>query len=266
VIERTVIMVPGYNEPPEHFDLLRRGTPEVSGLDAFGIESITFAEFDDTLGERIDRFAQFITELRESGRQFPIALLGYSLGGLVVRGFLRRYPHRAGEISHTIMIGTPNWGVQTYMLPQIYAMLRIPDKAFGDMDLYSPFIKWLNGTGGHWEPSRRGAWHDWVLDSKPWVGPPRAKMLSILGLIPARGGDNDGLVWGDSATLGSRIPAHFIVGPHANHMNIIGHFDPLIMVSTGFLANDRVWPLTLRAVTRFLGAQLPSRAEASKAS
>jgi hypothetical protein len=37
-------------------------------------------------------------------------------------------------------------------------------------------------------------------------------------------------------------------------MNIIGHFDPFIMLSKGFLANDRVWPLTLRAVTRFLGA------------
>jgi hypothetical protein len=38
-------------------------------------------------------------------------------------------------------------------------------------------------------------------------------------------------------------------------MNVIGHFDPFIMLSKGFLANDRVWPLTLRALTRFLGAQ-----------
>jgi pimeloyl-ACP methyl ester carboxylesterase len=258
-----MVMVPGYNEPPEHFDLLRRGTPAVPGLDAYGMESITFAEFDDTLPERIDRFADFITELRESGRRFPIVLLGYSLGGLVVRGFLRRYPQRADEISHTIMIATPNWGVQTYMLPQIHLMLRTPDRAFGDMDIYSPFITWLNGTGGHWELTRRG-WHDWVPDKEPWVGPPGAKMLSIVGLIPARGGDNDGLVWGDSATLGSRIPAHFIVGPHANHMNVIGHFDPFIMLSKGFLANDRVWPLTLRAVTRFIGAQPGSPVEESR--
>jgi pimeloyl-ACP methyl ester carboxylesterase len=256
-------MVPGYNEPPEHFDLLRRGTPIVPGLNAYGIESITFAEFDDTLSERIDRFARYITQLKESGRTFPIVLLGYSLGGLVVRGFLRRYPHRAHEISHTIMIATPNWGVQTYMLPQIHLMLRTPDKAFGDMDIYSDFIAWLNGTRGHWQLTPRG-WHDWVLDNEPWLGPPGAKMLSIAGLIPSRGGDNDGLVWADSATLGSRIPAHFIVGPHANHMNIIGHFDPFIMLSKGFLANDRVWPLTLRAVTRFLGAQPVAAVEASR--
>jgi pimeloyl-ACP methyl ester carboxylesterase len=260
MIPRTVVMVPGYNEPPEHFDLLRRGTPQVPGLDAYGIESITFGEFNDTLMERIDRFAQFITLLHDSRHEFPVGLVGYSLGGLVVRGFLRRYPHRASEISHTIMIATPNWGVQTFALPQIHMMLRTPDKAFGDMDIYSEFIRWLNGTGGHWQLTPRG-WYDWVLDKEPWVGPPGGKMLSIVGLVPARGGDNDGLVWGDSATLGSRIPAHFIVGPHCNHMNIIGHFDRWIMLSKGFLANDRVWPLTLRAVTRFLGAERHPRVE-----
>jgi pimeloyl-ACP methyl ester carboxylesterase len=249
-----MVMVPGYNEPSEHFDLLRRGSLQVPGLDYYGIDSITFAEFNDTLSERIDRFAAFISDLRAQGRPFPIVLVGYSLGGLVVRGFLRRYQHRASEISHAITIATPNWGVQTFALPQIYAMLRIPDKAFGDMDIYSDFMHWLNDTGGHWELTSRG-WYDWILDAEPWIGPPNVRMLSIAGLIPSRGYDNDGLVWADSATLGSRIPAHFIAGPHANHMNIIGHFDPLVMVSRGFLANDRVWPLTLRALTKFLGAQ-----------
>lgn len=261
---RTVVMVPGYNEPPEHFDLLRRGTPNVPGLDAYGIESITFGEFNDTLSERIDRFAQFVTELQAAGNAFPIALVGYSLGGLVVRAFLRRYPHRAHEISHLAMIATPNWGVQTFALPQIHAMLRTPDKAFGDMDIYSDFIRRLNGTGGHWQATPHG-WHDWVLDREPWIAPPGVRLLSIVGLIPARGGDNDGLVWGDSATLGSRIPAHFIVGPHCNHMNVIGHFDPFIMASKGFLANDRVWPLTLRALTRFLEAQTPPGVERAPA-
>ena len=248
----TVAMVSGYNEPPAHFDLLRRGTPQVPGLNAYGIASVAFEHSPDTLSERIDRFAAFIDGLREQGHEFPIALLGYSMGGLVVRGFLRRYEHRAAEISHLAMIATPNWGVQTFALPQIYAMLRVPDKAFGDMDIYADFMRWLNGTGGHWELSRHG-WHDWVLDHEPWIAPQGVNVLSICGIVPARGYDNDGLVWSDSATLGSRIPAHFIAGPHANHMNIIGHFDPLIMLSKGFRANDRVWPLTLRALTRFLG-------------
>jgi pimeloyl-ACP methyl ester carboxylesterase len=255
-----MIMVPGYNEPPEHFDLLRRGTLEVPGLDKYGIDSITFAPSNDTLSERIDRFSDFLTGLRQHDCTFPVVLLGYSLGGLVVRGFLRRYPNRAAEVSHTIMIATPNWGVQTYMLPQIHMMLRTPDKAFGDMDVYSEFISWLNGTRGRWIRTPHG-WYDWRLDNEPWIAPPGARLLSIAGLIPSRGGDNDGLVWGDSASLGSRIPTHYIVGPHANHMNIIGHFDPLIMLSKGFLANNRVWPLTLRAITRFLGAPPRVRGE-----
>ncbi|MFN2449250.1 MAG: lipase family alpha/beta hydrolase [Candidatus Baltobacteraceae bacterium] len=251
---QTLVLVPGYNEPPEHFDLLRRGTPLVRGLDGFGVTCVTFGEYNDTLDERIDRFARFITALREGGAAFPVSLLGYSLGGLIVRGFLRRYPQRAREIDRTILVATPNWGVQTLLLPQIHAMLRTPDKSFADMDLNSAFIEWLNGTRGRWMPNKRGSYH-WTLDREPLIAPPGSRVLAIAGLIPARGGDNDGLVWGDSATLGSRIPAHFIVGPHANHMNIIGHFDPLIMLSKGFLANDRVWPLTLRAVTRFLAAQ-----------
>jgi hypothetical protein len=44
-------------------------------------------------------------------------------------------------------------------------------------------------------------------------------------------------------------------------MNIIGHFDPWIMLSKGFRANDRVWPLTLRAITRFLGAERAEHVE-----
>jgi hypothetical protein len=224
-------------------------------LEQFGFECLTFPQHDDTLSDRIDRFAEHLNEMKAQGYAFPLVLLGYSLGGLVVRGFLRRFPHRAGEISHNVMISTPNWGVVTLALPHITRMLRIPDKAMGDMNLDSSFIQWLNGTGGHWEFTSDKRHRLWVLDKEPWVKPDGAKMLTIMGLIPSRGGDNDGLVWGDSATVGSRIPAHFIVGPHANHMNIIGHFDPLIMLSKGFLANNRVWPLTLKALLRFIEAK-----------
>lgn len=253
----TAVVVTGYNEPPEHFDRLRRG------LRDYGIESLAFAECVDTLSARIDRFADFLETRKRAGGE-PLAAIGYSLGGLVVRGFLRRYPHRAGEITHTAMIATPNWGVQTMAMPFITRLLRIPDLAFADMDLRSDFLRWLNGTSGHWVTGRHG-WPDWVLDDEPWIGPPGARMLVVMGLIPSRGGDNDGLVWGDSATLASRIPAHFIVGPHANHMNVIGHFDPLAMLAKGFLANERVWPLTVRAIAGFLGAQPAAGVEGSVA-
>ena len=251
---KTLILIPGYNEPPEHFDLLRRGTPLVPGLDAYGITSLTFSEFNDTMDQRIDRFARFVDEVADDPRNHPIAVLGYSLGGLVARGYLKRYARRASILSHTITIATPHWGVQTLIMPFIHTMLRTPDRTFADMDIISPFIEWLNETPGKWILNKRG-YLDWALRREPWVAPPGTRILSIVGLVPSRGGDNDGLVWGDSATLGSRIPAHFIVGPHANHMNVIGHFDPVIMALKGFLSNDRVWPLTLAAITRFLEAQ-----------
>ena len=249
---RTLLMVPGYNEPPTHFEILEHGRAGVAGLASYGFECVTFPPQADDLRDRIDRFADQIDQLRQSGHQFPIATVGYSLGGLVVRGFLRAHPERSKEISHTIMIGTPNWGVTVLEMPHITRMLRIPDEAMGDMDVQSDFMRWLNQTSGHWKFVHDKRHRLWELEREPFVAPPGAALLSIVGLIPQRGGDNDGLVWSDSATLGGRIPAHFIVGPHCNHMNIIGHFDIFIMLSKGFLRNDRVWPLTLEAMLDFL--------------
>ncbi|HEY8296552.1 MAG TPA: hypothetical protein VIG32_00820 [Candidatus Baltobacteraceae bacterium] len=260
----TILMVPGYNEPPAHFEILRDGEDGIPGLTAYGYNCLTFSEADDTLSDRIDRFAAHIDEMKTQGYKFPLVLLGYSLGGLVVRGFLRRFPHRLDEISHTVMISTPNWGVVTLAMPHITRMLRIPDKAMGDMSLESDFMRWLNNTSGHWEETHDSRKRIWVLDDEPWTKPEGAKMLTIMGLIPSRGGDNDGLVWGDSATLGSRLAAHYVVGPHANHMNIIGHFDPLIMLTKGFLANNRVWPLTLAAMLKFIEAKPLARSGASQ--
>ena len=256
--ERTIVMVPGYNEPPEHFDILvdgRNGTP---GLRHHNFNCLTFPQQDDRLRDRIDRFAAFLLEVRALGYPFPVVLLGYSLGGLVVRGFLRAYPHRAREVSHAVMIATPNWGVEMFVLAHITSMLRVPDLAMSDMNLNSDFMVWLNGTFGHWENEHDIFNRTWVLDREPWIAPDGVNVQAIMGLIPERGGDNDGMVHADSVTLGSRIPAHYVIGPHCNHMNIIGHFDPLILLSKGFLANGRVWPHTLRAILRFTNAQLAS--------
>lgn len=248
---QTLLMVPGYNEPPIHFDVLANGRGGIPGLRARGYTCSMFPQEDDDLRDRIDRFAEHLAQMRRTGTTFPIVAIGYSLGGLVVRGFLRAFPERAHEISHTILIATPNWGVTVLAMPPITRMLRIPDQAMGDMDLDSDFMRWMNGTGGHWTRDDKGA-RVWQLNGEPIVGPADAKILVIQGLIPARGDDNDGLVWADSATLGNRINAHYIVGPHCNHMNIIGHFDFFIMVGKGFLSNDKVWPLTLAAIVKFV--------------
>jgi pimeloyl-ACP methyl ester carboxylesterase len=263
-VARTMVMLPGYNEPPLHFNLLEKGKGGVSGLAAHGFRCITFPHYDDSLRDRVDRLADFIEILKGAGETFPVVLLGYSLGGLIVRGYLRAYPERLANVSHAIMIAAPNWGVETMVMPYITKLLRIPDPAMGDMNLNSEFIQWLNGTTGRWLFEHDERRRVWTLDGEPFVAPPGARLLTIMGLIPRRGGDNDGLVWGDSATLASRIPAHFVIGPNANHMNIIGHFDPMVMLAKGFLRNDAVWPHTLRAILRFCGVATSPVTKASQ--
>ena len=253
-MERTIVMVSGYNEPPEHLDILEFGKKGIPGLRGHGFNCVTFPKMDDDLRDRIDRFAMHLTDLRNAGHPFPVVTMGYSLGGLVTRGFLRAYPERSNEISHTVMIATPNWGVVLMAMPHLTRMMRVPDKAMNDMWLHSDFMRWLNGTSGHWVKVHDKRHRLWELDHEPIIGPEGARMLTIMGLLPKRGGDNDGLVWSDSATLGDRIPAHYIVGPHCNHMNIIGHFDPVILFSKGFWANDKVWPLTVKAMVDFINS------------
>ena len=252
VKKRTLVMVAGFNQPPSDCDHLFKGRDGIPGLEAYGFECVTFDREVVRLRERIDRFAEFLTILRsERPDGGPFVLAGYSLGGLVVRGFLRAYPERSHEVDCTAMIAAPNWGLSTAGGKQLAQVLGVPDRGMDDLDLDSDFMRWLNGTGGHWE---NGVW---ILDAEPWVGPPGARLLTIQGLIPARGGDNDGLVWGDSSTLGSRIPAQFIIGRHCNHMNVIGNFDPLVFALKQFVVNNRVWPHTVRAIARLAGVTQP---------
>ena len=247
---RTMVMVPGYNEPPDHFDTLKRGRRGIPGLEAAGYTCVTFSAKNDRLRDRIDRFAAFLDDLERERPQDRITLLGYSLGGLVVRGFLLAYPEKAAHISECIAIAPPNWGVLEASIPHLTRALRLPDESLEDMGLDSDFMRWLNGTGGHWVDVAHGK-PRWTLDREPRLVPPETRYLTIMGLIPRRGNDNDGLVWADSATLGGRVEARFISDPHANHMNVIGHFDPVIFALKGFWRNDRIWPQVVRAILEF---------------
>lgn len=250
-VDRTMVMIPGYNEPPDHFNHLKHGRHGIPGLEAAGFVCETFGAKKDRLRDRIDRFAKFIEDLDKKRPGTKITLLGYSLGGLVVRGYLLAYPDRAERIANSIAIAPPNWGVLEASLPRLTRTLRIPDESLQDMALSSPFMSWLNGTSGHWvvedgKPT-------WKLDAEPRIVPPYTPYRVIMGLVPKRGNDNDGLVWADSATLGGRIEATFISDPHANHMNIIGHFDPVVFALKGFWRNDRIWPQVLAKILEFTG-------------
>jgi pimeloyl-ACP methyl ester carboxylesterase len=248
-----MLMLPGYNEPSEHLQTLANGRHGLPGLRAHGFECVMLPPCYERLRDRIDRLAEYIADLRRKEYPFPIVLVGYSLGGLVARGYLRAYPHLAHEIDATIMIGTPNFGVTTYVIPHIVRLLRIPDQALDDLSYKSDYLAWLNGTSGHWEVDSRTRRRVWVLGREPWLGPAESRAYVIAGLLSARA-DGDGIVRADSASLGSRFPTHYVIGPNCNHMNIIGNFDPVVFLWTGFLVNDLVWPQTLRAILRFSGA------------
>ncbi len=250
---RTMLLLPGYNEPAAHLQTLADGRGGIPGLRSYGFECVLLPPCYERLRERIERLAEYIDELRRQEYPFPIVLVGYSLGGLVARGYLRAYPHRAREIDATIMIGTPNFGVMTYVIPHIVRLLRIPDQALDDLSHESDYLAWLNGTSGHWEFDRNSKRNVWVLDREPWLGPEGSRSYVIAGIM-TKYGDGDGVVRGDSASLGSRFPTHYVIGPHCNHLNIIGTFDPVVFLWTGFVVNDLVWPHTLRAILRFSGA------------
>ncbi|GAC1304214.1 MAG: hypothetical protein NVSMB21_04400 [Vulcanimicrobiaceae bacterium] len=257
----TLVIIPGFNEPDKDLATLARGRRHRPGLEARGYRCELFPVFADTLSDRVDRYADYLDGLRARGVPFPIVSVGFSLGGLVARGFLRRYPERAHEVEHTITLGTPHWGVTADMLPMLTAFLRLQDRSVREMDLRSEFMTWLNGTGGHW--IGRGKDRNWFLDYEPWIAPPHGCVFSISGSVPRFGGDNDGIVWKDSATLGGRIPNYEIKDPHAYHLNLIGAFNPGTLLIKGFTWDDRVWQHAIAAIARHLESHVVAESAVS---
>ncbi len=242
----TIVIVPGYNEPDKDMLTLAEGRRGLPGLRDRGFPCMLFPQYADTLSDRIDKFGGHLDNLKLTGARFPIVAVGYSLGGLVVRGFLRRYPERSRDVAHTITLGTPHWGVTVDIMPMLTAFLRLGDKAMGDLDIRSAFMFWLNETRGHWE----GRWRhrNWVLDKEPWVAPPGACLFSVCGVVPKFGDDNDGIVWRDSATLGGRIRSYDVRDKHANHLNLIGAFNLGTLLIKNFRYDDNVWPQAIAAI------------------
>jgi pimeloyl-ACP methyl ester carboxylesterase len=251
--QRTIVIVPGFNEPDKDMNTLAKGRRARPGLEHRGFRCVTPPPLEEDLPRRIDHFAGFLTQLaNDAATQFPVTTLGYSLGGLVVRGFLRRYPDRAREVEHTIQLGTPNWGITADILPMLVSFLRLKDEALCDLDLRSEFMRWLNGTSGHWVG--RGKDRNWFLDEEPWIAPPASCLFSMYGVVPRFGGDNDGIVWKDSATLGSRIESREIKAPTANHLNLIGAWNLGTLLIKGFFFDDRVWPRCVEAIADHIEA------------
>lgn len=250
----TIVIVPGFNEPAKDMMLLAEGRHGKPGLQHYGFRCITFRNNPGDVMQRIDRFAEVLQDLKEKGEEkFPVATLGYSLGGLVVRGFLRKYPERSADVSHTVMLGTPNWGLTIDMMPMLTSFFRLKDHSMRDLDLQSAFMWWLNGTLGHWEG--KGKDRNWKLDAEPWVGPPGASLFSVIGTVPQYRSDNDGIVWKDSATLDQRIPWTEVKDKRANHLNLVGAFNLGTFLIKGFMRNDAVWPQCIDIIAKHIGGE-----------
>lgn len=242
----TIVIVPGYNEPDNDMLTLADGRRGMPGLGARGYHCLTFPQPADDLSDRIDQFAAFVEKIEGEGEaRFPIVTLGFSLGGLVVRGYLRRYPERSHKVAVTMQLATPNWGLTADLLPMIAAFLRLRDHALADLDINSKFMRWLNGTGGSWMHTHGR--RDWILDAEPWIAPPDAKLHVVTGLVP-RFGDTDGIVRRDSATLGGRIASTEIRAARANHLNLIGAWNLGTTLIKGFTFDDNIWPLAVAAI------------------
>ena len=79
----------------------------------------------DSLSRRVDQWF---------GPDEPVNLIAHSMGGLVSRSFIRRYPERWAKGGHLIMLGTPNHG--SFSIPQVItgALPMVRKLAILDLD------------------------------------------------------------------------------------------------------------------------------------
>jgi hypothetical protein len=250
-------LVAGWNEAAKYMRTFIDGRHGLDGLAGLGFDCTVFPDGHDGLRERVDRFAGFLDAMHiREPEAFPIATLGYSAGGLVTRGFLRAYPHRAHEIAATVQIATPNGGLLTRYAAVTMKLAFLPNHVLADMDVESDYMTWLNNAGGRWvqdwdNPRKKR----WVVDEEPWVAPPGHPLLQIAGRMPRFHDQSDGVVMIESASLVDRIPTVWIDDDHANHLNLGAVFNPLAFLARGFRSDDRVWPRCVALTAKFLRSE-----------
>lgn len=250
-----VILLPGWNEVAKKMGIYAEGRNGKEGLAAFGFDCTLFQHDPDaTLREQVDGFAAFLDRLKvREPDGFPVATIGYSAGGLVNRAFLKAYPERVGDIAATIQVGAPNGGLVTNYAVGTLRLARMPVHVLADMDVASPFMRWLNGTGGSWvtdpdNPKKRR----YRLDGVPWVMPAGHPFLHVVGRMPKYELQSDGVVMIESATLDGAMPIVSIDDDAANHLNLGAVFNPIATLARRFRHDDAVWPRVIEYCARFL--------------
>lgn len=246
-----VVLLPGWHEKSGVMRTFIDGRHGIDGLAAYGFDCTIFPAGHDALRPRVDRFAQFLDNLKlREPEGFPVATIGYSAGGLINRGFLRAYPERVNEIAATIQIAAPNCGLISNYIANMLKLMWLPHRVINDLDVASEFLTWLNETSGTWIPTENPKKQRWKLNRRPWTVPEGHRALAIAGQLTKEPGD--GVILLDSATLEHNLPEYVITDRLANHLNLGAVFDIVALIGKGFRADDNVWHREVELIARFL--------------
>lgn len=177
----SVLLVHGLDEPGSIWDDL------VPVLEAAGFEVWEFRYPND---QGIDRSAEYLAaswSRLPPGR--PVALIGHSMGGLVIRDFVSRLRHPVGPaervggppVAGVILVGTPNQGSEWARL-RVWLELRDQFPTH-EGRRYSLFAALRDGTGEAKIDLRPGSELLQDLNARRW--PESIPIQSIAGLLLA---------------------------------------------------------------------------------
>ena len=175
-IQTEVVLVHGVDEPGGIWEQLKLR------LDAEGIDHVEFRyPNDQAIDASADELARHWPKLDSSK---PVALIGHSMGGLVIRDFITRHrqpadPHAwvAGPaVLGAILIGAPNHGSEW---ARLRAWLELREYA-ADLPAgrFSLFAALRDGTGAAKIDLRPGSKYLQQLNARPW---PENVPIRIIG-------------------------------------------------------------------------------------
>jgi hypothetical protein len=245
-----LVLIPGWNENRNAMDAFVKGRHRIPGFAASGFTCAVFDGGRGSLTDRIDQFAQFLAGVHSAdGSDDPVALFGYSAGGLIARGLLRA-GYSDVRIAAIFQLGAPNAGIVTDNFNGLMQRLHFSKSVVADMDIESRFMRWLNGTLGHWVTETGSGEKRWKVNGKPWVAGD-VPIFNLAGRLARYRDRSDGVVIVESASLDGHVPCEFLTDKSANHLNLSGSWNPFTLLLRRWPCNDRLWPLAVQAATRF---------------
>jgi pimeloyl-ACP methyl ester carboxylesterase len=247
------VLIPGWNEGGDAMTVFADGRKGIPGFSARGFSCSVFGTGAGAMMERVDQLAGFLAGIRSAGDATePVALFGYSAGGLIARGLLRKYPD--SDIAALFQLGTPNAGIESDGYAGLMHRLHYSQSELADLDLESDFVRWVNGTSGKWIDGEAGK--RWKLDRTPWIAPSQTPVFNLVGRMPRYGRTSDGVVLVESATLDGNVTHECLDHDSANHLNLSGAWNVLTLALRGWRSDDRLWPQAVeRASAHFSQAK-----------